>query len=125
MNTEIIVTPNEVITFLLALSGFIITFSGAVGIVARFVGKLKQPEQAQDERIKDCEGRLDRHDEMLEKYKEYFANDDKRLSKIEESNRVTQRGMLALLKHSLNGDDKETLRKAEIDLENYLIDKEQ
>jgi hypothetical protein len=124
MNTQITFTPNEVVAFLLALSGFIITLSGAIGVVVKIVGKAKQPEVVQDNRIKECELRLDRHEETLEKYKEYFNNDDKRLSRIEESNRVTQRGMLALLKHSLNGDDVESLKKAEKDLENYLIDKE-
>lgn len=124
MDTQIVVTPSEIIGFILAVCGLIITLSSAIGVIVGLINKARQPELKQDNRITECETRLNRHDEVLEKYQGYFANDDKRLIRIEESNRVTQRGMLALLKHSLNGDDVDSLKRAMKDLENYLIDKE-
>lgn len=124
MDTQIIFTPNEIIAFVIAVCSFIITIAGAIGVIVKIIDKAKEPEALQDDRITECEKRLNRHDEVLEKYQGYFSNDDLRLTRIEESNRVTQRGMLALLKHSINGNDIDSLKKAEKDLENHLIDKE-
>lgn len=124
MDTQIIFTPNEIIAFVIAVCSFIITIAGAIGVIVKIIDKAKEPEALQDDRIAECEKRLNRHDEVLEKYQGFFSNDDLRLTRIEESNRVTQRGMLALLKHSINGNDIESLKRAEKDLENHLIDKE-
>ena len=124
MHNEITFTPNDIVTMILALSAGIVTISGAISAIASWFTKAKQPEQMQNERLAKCEERLDQHDEKLNTYMAYFQSDDLRLRKIEESNRITQRSMLALLKHSINGDDLESLRKAEKDLEEYLINKE-
>ena len=44
-------------------------------------------------------------------------------SVIEKSNKITQTALLALLKHSLNGNDVDSLKDAEKSLEEYLIEK--
>jgi hypothetical protein len=100
----------------LALCGAIVAVSAAIGVIVTAVKKAKTPNQRQDERIETLEHRVDKHDELL-------GNDKKRLDKIDEGNRVTQRALLALLKHSLDGNDTDSLRRAESDLEVYLIEK--
>ena len=117
-------TPNEIITIILAISAGVVTISNAIGAIASWINKARQPEAKQNERILILEKRVDVHDTVLTKYERFLANDDERLKQIEESNRITQRGMLALLKHSINGEDVESLRKAEKDLEEYLITKD-
>jgi hypothetical protein len=67
--------------------------------------------------------RLDKFDVMVEKFQGFFSNDDRRFKEIEEGNKITQTAILAILKHSINGNDVETLKKAEADLEKYLINK--
>ena len=109
---------------ILAISAGIVTLSSAISAIANWINEARQPEYKQNERITILEKRVDGHDDMLNKYGRYLANDDERLKQIEESNHITQRGMLALLKHSINGEDVESLRKAEKDLEEYLITKD-
>lgn len=124
MNTSMNFTPRDIITIILAVSTGIVTFSSGLTVIINWINKARQPEFEQNERIEVLERKVEMHDKILEKYEKFLKNDDERLRQIEESNRITQRGMLALLKHSINGEDVESLRKAEKDLEEYLITKD-
>ena len=59
--------------------------------------------------IDELEKRLNRHDEIL-------AKDDRRLENIETGNRYTQRALLALLSHGIDGNEVEAMRKAKEEL---------
>lgn len=124
MNERIVLTPNEIMTMILAISAGVVTLSGAISAIAGWVNKARQPEYKQNERLTILEKRVDNHDEVLNKHGRFLQNDDERLKQIEESNRITHRGMLALLKHSINSEDVESLKKVEKDLEEYLITKD-
>lgn len=123
MDTVITFTPAQLITLIIAVCGAIITISGAIGVISSAIAKAKEPQKAQADRLDACEKRLDAHDEIIEKFKEYFDNDDRRFKEIEKSNKITQSALLALLKYSLNGNDTDSLKAAEKSLEDYLIDK--
>lgn len=123
MDNVISFTPAQLITLIIAVCGAIITISGAIGVISSAIAKAKEPQKAQDNRLDACEKRLDAHDEIIEKFKEYFDNDDRRFKEIEKSNKITQSALLALLKYSLNGNDTDSLKAAEKSLEDYLIDK--
>lgn len=123
MDNAITFTPAQIIAFVLALCGAIVTISAAIGVIAKALDKARAPEKEQNERLNAHEKRLNAHDEIIEKFKEYFDNDDRRFKEIEKSNKITQSALLALLKYSLNGNDTESLKRAEESLENYLIDK--
>lgn len=119
MDTLIQFTPAQ----LLAYAGAIITISTAIGIIINLISKIREPEKKQDDRIKACENRIDKIDVILEKFQGYFSNDDRRFKEIEEGNKITQTALLALLKHSINGNDTKALKEAEKSLEEYLINK--
>ena len=119
MDTIIQFTPAQ----LIAIAGAIITISTAIGVLINLITKLREPERKQDDRIKALEDRADKHDVILEKFQGYLDNDDKRLKAIDEGNKITQQGLLALLKHALNGNDTDALKIAEKNLEEYLINK--
>lgn len=121
MDNVITFTPAQLIALILGICGAIVTISAAIGIIAKLLDKVKEPEKEQNERLDAHEKRLNQHDEIIEKFKEYFSNDDKRFKEIEESNKITQSALLALLKYSLNGNDTDALRNAERNLEEYLI----
>ncbi len=123
MNNVIQFTPAQLIALILSVCAAIVTISAAIGVIAKALDKAKAPEKEQNERLDAHEKRLNAHDEIIEKFKEYFDNDDRRFKEIEKSNKITQSALLALLKYSLNGNDTESLKKAEESLENYLIDK--
>lgn len=93
----------------------IITIAGVITIFTKLYRAAKAPEKKLEERLAKVEKKLDIYDE-------YFANDKLRFAELEEGNRITQKGMLALLKHAKNG-NLASIDKAEKDLEEYLINK--
>ena len=123
MDNSITFTPSQLISIILGICAAIVTISAAVGVIVKAVEKARAPEVAQNERLDKIEERLAKLDEINEKFKRYFTNDDNRFKNIEKSNKITQTALLALLKHSLNGNDTEALKQAEKSLEDYLIEK--
>ena len=123
MNNIITFTPAQLIALILSVCAAIVTISAAIGVIAKGLDKARAPEKEQNKRLDDCEKRLNALDEVVVKFREYFDNDDKRFKAIEKSNKITQSALLALLKHSLNGNDTESLKEAEKSLEEYLIEK--
>ena len=109
---------NEPITFtissLLLLAGAIVTFEQAVNAVAGAIHHFRKPEETQDERI----GTLER---KSVKDWERMNRTDERLDKIEEGNAITQRALLALLAHGIDGNDIEAMKQAKAELTDYLI----
>ena len=116
METVIQFTPQQLIDTILAICGAIVAVSAAVGVIAVLVKKAKSPNQKQNDRLDKLEERLDKHDELL-------GNDHMRLQNIENGNRVTQRALLALLRHGIDGNDIDSMKKAESELQQYLIEK--
>ena len=123
MDNVIQFTPAQLIALILAVCGAIVTISAAIGVITKALDKARAPEKEQNERLDAHEKRLNAHDEIIEKFKEYFDNDDRRFKEIEKSNKITQSALLALLKHSINGEDITSLKEAEKSLEEYLIEK--
>lgn len=123
MDTVIQFTPSQLIALILGVCAAIVTISAAIGVIAKMLDKARAPEKEQNERLDAHEKRLNAHDEIIEKFKEYFDNDDRRFKEIERSNKITQSALLALLKHSINGEDITSLKEAERSLEEYLIEK--
>lgn len=123
MDDVIIFTPTQLIALVLGICGAIVTISAAIGVIAKVIEKARAPEKEQNERLDAHEKRLNAHDEIIEKFKEYFDNDDRRFKEIERSNKITQSALLALLKHSISGEDVASLKEAERNLEEYLIEK--
>lgn len=123
MDNVITFTPAELITLITFLCGAVVSIGAAVAIFVKIYDKIKAPEKAQDKRLELIELKLESHDKILEKYQEFFTNDDNRFKSIERSNKVTQNALLALLKHALNGNDVDALKEAEKGLEAYLIEK--
>lgn len=123
MNNVISFTPAQLLALILAICGAIVTISAAIGVITKAIERAKAPEKQQNERLNAIERRLDDNDKTVEKFKEFFANDDNRFKVINKSNKVIQTALLALLKHSLNGNDTDSLKEAEKSLEEFLIDK--
>ena len=114
---------QEFWTILMGCCSALITIAAAVSIIISAVKKLKEPENVQNNKIRDIEDKMKRLEDRLKKHEEYFNNDNKRLLAIEEGNRVTQKALLALMSHAINGNDIDKLKEAENSLREYLINK--
>lgn len=123
MNNTISFTTAELVSMILGVCAAIVTISAAIGVIAKAIDRAKQPEAKQNARLEAIEKRLDDIDKTLTKHGEFLTNDDNRFKAIEKSNKITQASLLALLKHALNGNDISSLRDAEKNLEEYLLEK--
>lgn len=123
MDNVISFTPAQFIALILGICGAIVTISAAIGVISKVLEKARAPETEQNNRLDTIDRRLDDIDKTIATFREYFTNDDNRFKAIERSNKITQTALLALLKHSLNGNDIDALKEAEKSLEEYLIDK--
>lgn len=107
---------SDTIQALLWICTAINTIGAAIIVVTTFIGKAKAPNLRQNERLDELENRMNN-------VEHYLDSDNKRIKTMEEGNRVTQKGLLALMSHALNGNDDTKLLAAKDELEKYLIDR--
>lgn len=100
----------------LAVAGAISTLGGAANWIVKLVQVFKAPNMEQDRRLSDLENRMTEVDTFL-------ASDKKRLDAMEGSTRVTQRALLALLAHGIDGNHQKQMEEAKEELELHLIKK--
>ena len=106
----------EMIAVVLAVAGAISTLGGAANWIVKLVQVFKAPNAEQDKRLEEIEKHMAEVDKFLEADKE-------RLDNIDESTRVTQRALLALLAHGIDGNHQTQMEEAKQELENHLIRK--
>ena len=123
MDNVIQFTPAELVGFITAIGGAIVTVGAVATLIFKLFNRLRAPETKQNERIGALEEWKKETEETLKNFNQYFINDNTRFKDIERSNKITQGALLALLKHALNGNDLESLKDAEKELEAYLLDK--
>ena len=106
----------ELVAAVLAVAGAISTLGGAANWLVKLVQVLKAPNAEQDKRL----AKLEKH---MEEVDGYLANDKQRLDNIDDSTRVTQRALLALLAHGIDGNHQKQMEEAKNELELHLIKK--
>lgn len=111
MNKEMI---DLVVTQTIAICGLITGLGAVVALIAKAIYSIKRPNRVQDER-------LDAIEKTLKEHETYLSRDSKRFDKLEDGNRITQKAILALLSHGIDGNEIEGMKKAKEDLQNYLI----
>lgn len=101
---------------LLAGASALVLLSSAAEKIAKAIRIAKAPNIKQDER-------LDKVEKHLEEVDQYLAADKRRLDSLDEGNRATQRALLALLDHGIDGNNIEQMKQAKTDLQNHLINR--
>ena len=123
----IVINPTDLWQVIVAISGGIVTLSGAGAIVATVIHKAKAPNQKQNERIAALEERAKKIEERLELGDKRFEVDAKKMDDLERtmktSNKIIIESLQALTAHALDGNNTEQLRRAVKSLNDYLIDK--
>lgn len=107
---------TTVAALILAVAGAVTTVGGAVVMIAKAVRAVKAPNLHQDERLNNAESEI-------KEIKAFLAQDKKRLDVLDDGNRVTQRALLALLGHGLDGNNQKQMLEAKEGLERYLINR--
>lgn len=113
-------TPGQILLalagLLLAAAGFVNTVGSALDKIAKAVKAVKAPNAAQDDRLDELETRMDRVENKLN-------NDHARFEGMDTGNRITQRALLALLDHGIDGNNIEQMQHAKEELQNHLINR--
>ena len=102
-------------TILAAASAFVLLSNAAEKII-RAVQAAKAPGEQQDNRLEALEKRMDTAEKQL-------AADKGHLRAIDNSNRVTQVALLALLDHGIDGNNLDQMRHAKEELQTHLINR--
>lgn len=106
----------EIVAIALAVAGGISTLAGAGNWIIKIIGAIKAPNAEQNDRL----SKLEKH---MEEVDGFLANDKRRLDGIDSDTRVTQRALLALLAHGIDGNHQKQMEEAKEELELHLIKK--
>lgn len=101
---------------ILYVCGAIMTICGTITTAVSIIKLAKTPKDQLDGRLKKIEEKLLEHDVLLN-------NDNNRIKVIEEGNRVTQKALLALLAHGIDGNSIDAMTDARDELQKYLINR--
>lgn len=98
------------------LCGLVTSIAAVLTIYKNGKNEKNKPNEIQDKRISDLEKRCDRYDTIFEK-------DKKDIEEIKEGFHLILKTEFALLQHGLDGNNIEPMKKAQEDIQNYLINK--
>ena len=94
-------------------------FISSATVITLIYGLVKfagSPNRTQNQRLDALEAWQKQVDARLRTGDDHFR-------KVDNGNRITQKAILALMKHAINGNDVDELKKAEKTLEEYLVEK--
>lgn len=98
------------------IAAAIVLLANAADKIAAVIKNAKAPNAQQNDR-------LDALEEAMKQVQQYLTNDKKRLDSLDDGNRITQRALLALLSHGLDGNSIEQMEAAKAALEEHLINR--
>ena len=106
----------ESLQMVVTCASAIVTISAAATVFMTMYRSAKKPNELQNQR-------LDKLEDRMKDLEDKLSSDNVRLNAIERGNRVTQRALLALLSHEIDGNHTEGLKSARDELQNYLLDR--
>lgn len=121
MNNPISFTPADIT----ALCNLILVVAAVVALIFNGIKKAKAPNERQDKRIDDIEKRIGDISTNIAKIQGKLDNDKRRLDEMESGSRVTNRVIIqtlqALVKHGIDGNNKQELIDVDKKLNHYLL----
>lgn len=110
------ITPENAWAVIIAIASAIVLLSNAAEKIVKAYKAAKAPANEQNARIDALEEWKSEVDRKLNR-------DNDRLINIYESNRLTQKAILALLDHGIDGNNTEQMKHAKEELQDHLINK--
>ena len=107
---------GETWTIVLAVASAIVLLTNAAKAIVETYKAHRAPDVQQNQRLDELEAWRRDVDRKL-------GNDHIRLDEIEDGDRATQRALLALLDHGIDGNNIEQMQKARDELHNHLINR--
>ena len=106
----------------LAIMGGLITLMTLWNLIEQRVVKTKEPTTNLEERVNLLEKKVDFEIKTsFERYDAMFGRDKARLDSNEEGIKVILKALLAMMKHEIDGNNTNELKKASDDLQEYML----
>lgn len=109
-------TPVELATAVLGVASAIVLLANAAAVIIKAWKAWKAPNDQQNQRLDALEAWRTEVDKKL-------MNDNVHLANIDSDNRVTQRALLALLDHGIDGNNIKQMQHAKEELQDHLINR--
>lgn len=122
MDNQIVFSPADMIALIKSICYLIAAVAAAAGAISVLINKLRAPDRGRDKRIEECEKRIDEATEKIEKLSLYVHRDFVHFEELEKSNKVFQRGILALVNHSIDGNNVEELKAVSDEIKKDIFD---
>ena len=110
------IDPSTAWAWLLAAASAVVLLSHAADKIGKGIAAARKPNEDQNAAIRGLEGRMDAVERKL-------ATDKDRLDAYEDGMRVSQQALLALLDHSIDGNNVDQMRAAKIAIQKHLLNK--
>jgi len=114
-------TPGDIV----ALCNFILVIAAVGALALNAAKRVNRPNEIQDEKIEEIRNRMTDHDKQFNDIRIKLDHDKKRLDEIESVSRVTNRVIIqtlqVLVRHGIDGNNKEELVEADKELNKYLL----
>lgn len=121
MHQQIIFTPADLIEIIKSVCYLITLVAAVVGIIAAAITKMRAPDKSRDKELEDHEERLKELEKTRDEFNEFFRNDAEKFAKLENDTRTYQRGMLALINHSIDGNNIDELKECRNELQSVIF----
>ena len=113
---------SEWLQITLAIMGGLITIMTLWNLIEQRVNKTKEPTTNLEDRVTALERKYDFElKAVFERYESMLGRDKARLDSNEEGIKVILRGLIAIMKHEIDGNNTEALEKASEDLQEYML----
>lgn len=110
------ITPEAIWTVVLATASAVVLLSNAIEKIVKAIKTARAPNDEQNQRLDKLEAWQTEVDRKL-------LNDNDHLANIDSDNRVTQRALLALLDHGIDGNNIKQMQHAKEELQDHLINR--
>ena len=114
MNTML--SLSDIITLFLTFCGGISIIGAATAYIGKAIGWIKKPEMTQNAKLED-------HEKRITKLEEKTDNDFEDIKDLQKEVKMVLKAVVAMMKHELDGNNTDDLKKAQKAIEDYLVEK--
>lgn len=108
---------------LLLIGAAVVGLPGAINTIGSAIEKVYKAKQALAAPNEEQNKRLDELEDRMDDVEQKLGNDRKELNEIHESNRINALALIALLDHSLDGNNVDQMKNAKDELNHWLAKK--
>lgn len=114
----------ESLGVILAICGGFLTIANVIDKLIAWIKDLKKPQTALEDRVAKLELLTEgEYKHLFADYEARFKRDLQRIEEIEKSNKLTQKALLALMRHAIDGNHTDKLKAVADELNDYILNK--